>query len=101
MAGTGFAAFMLCSMMWIGFDQPLGITALRLAAIYAIVDAVLVGFELIPGFASLTFLSWLLALGLFITLMTNWLELETKDAIAVAFVSQFIRVGLLVALAMI
>jgi hypothetical protein len=93
MVGTGFAAFMICSMLWIGFDQPLGVTVLRLAAIYAIVDAVLLGFEMIPGVGAFTLLAWLLALSLYVGLMTKWLDLDTKDAVAVALATQFVRIG--------
>lgn len=85
MVGVGFGVFVACSAVWIGFDQPLGVSVLRLAAIYAIVDAVVFLAALLPGGGGTGFLSWLVSIVIYYTLLSRWLELEGRDAFLVAF----------------
>lgn len=81
----GLIVFVACSAIWIGFDQPFGITALRLAAIYAIADAV---GEVVRGIP----LAQFIVPGLvYIGLLIKWLELDSQDAIILAVVTAAVR----------
>jgi hypothetical protein len=81
----GLVVFAVCSAIWIGFDQPFGITALRLAAIYAIADAV---GEVVRGIPLAQFIVPALV---YIGLLIKWLELDSQDAVILAVVTGAIR----------
>ncbi len=95
MVAIGLGVFFACSVAWIGFDQPLLVTVLRLAAIYAIADTVAL---VIPG---VPVLSWLVVAGVYVGLLSKWLQLETRDAVVVALLTAFAhRLALIVVLSM-
>lgn len=90
----GLASYFLCCMLWIGFDQPWGITTLRLAAIYAVLDAIAVAISSV----SVALVSWLLLSFVHITLLSKWLELDTQDAVLVSMVTMGMRMLAFIAL---
>ncbi|MEK6701524.1 MAG: hypothetical protein AABZ53_04625 [Planctomycetota bacterium] len=92
---SGVIVFLLCCAIWIGFNAPIHLTALRLAGIYAITDAVasVVGF-IIP----MQLIVWLAMLLTYVGLLQDMLELDLVDAILVAVVTFFVRLGVVVAI---
>jgi len=99
-AVVGFVVFVICSILWIGFDQPLGVSALRLAAIYAITDLVLVGMATIPGVGQIGILRWLASMFVYYTLMTRWLDMEGRDVFIVSFLSTLARAAVFITIVM-
>jgi hypothetical protein len=84
----GVVAFFLCCLLWMGFDAPMHLTALRLAGVYALVDAASLILSLLP----LHFLGWVIVLAIYIGLLAEALELDLQDAIIVGVVTSLIRV---------
>lgn len=84
---TGVLGFFVCCYLWLGFDAPLHLTALRLAAVYAVTDAV--GSML--WFLPIPFLAMVIALFVYVGLLADMLELELGDAVIVGFVTFVIR----------
>lgn len=89
-----FVAYLICCTLWIGFDMPLGITALRLAATF-----------------SWTFFTWILSLMIFpyvpivgliftvvvlFSLLKNWLEIESLDALGLTFATIVVGITVVV-----
>lgn len=87
----GLVVFAACSAIWIGFDQPFGITAIRLAAIYAIADAVGVAVKVLP----IPLVQFIIPSLVYIGLLIKWLELDTQDAVILAVVTGAVRAVLL------
>ena len=87
----GLVVFWLCSILWIGMDAPLHLTALRLAAVYAVAD--LVGFVL--GFIPILFVGWLLMLFVYIGLLMDMLDLDAPDAIGLAIATFLVKFAII------
>jgi hypothetical protein len=83
----GVLAFFLCCLLWMGFDAPMHLTALRLAGIYAVVDAVGAVLGLLP----IPLVPFLLTMALYIGMLAESLELDLQDAILVGLVTWFIK----------
>jgi hypothetical protein len=83
---AGLGVYVLCCMIWIGFDMPLHLVAFRLAAIYAVVDLVGgVGVAIgVPGIV-LSCIMLFTCVGL----LMEELDLELQDAIIVAVLTAF------------
>lgn len=77
-----FIAYMTCCALWIGFDMPIAITALRLAAIYAWSDAVRIVLTLLMG-EYLAIIAWMISMAVMFWLLNKWLELDFVDSIGV------------------
>jgi hypothetical protein len=93
----GVLGFFLCCMIWIGFDAPMHLTAMRLAGIYAVVDAVDATLELMP--LPIVLITWLVPAVLYIILLSQILDLELVDAFLLALVTFFIRMGVFIMIA--
>jgi hypothetical protein len=92
----GFIAYVVCSMMFIGFDEPIGVTFVRLGAVYAITDAVEAIIKPIPV---LGWTAWLIAGIVYLGLLMQLMELDLEDAWLVAaatFVAKVV-IGLAIA----
>jgi hypothetical protein len=94
----GVAVFLLCCAIWIGFDAPVHLTALRLAGIYAVTDLarVLVSFVPYGGI-----LLWIIPLAMYVSLLARMLEIEWTEAVIVGVVTWAVKmIIVLVILAM-
>jgi hypothetical protein len=81
---VGLASFFICSALWIGFEAPWHLTALRLAGIYSMSFAVLVVAVVVVPFGVIGLaIGWIT----YITLLMKYLDLDTADAFMVALVS--------------
>lgn len=94
---AGLIAYFLCCLIWIGFDEPLPIVAFKLAAIYAVVDALAAALSFIPLFG-LGLFNTLVTLIAYTSLLMSRLELDSGDAVAVAFVTFLVKVAMAIAL---
>lgn len=90
----GVAGFFLCCMLWMGFDAPMHITALRLAGVYALVDMTIV---LLLVVLPIQFVG-IIALVVYVGLLAESLELDLQDAIIVGLVTFLIRFMVRIAL---
>jgi hypothetical protein len=91
----GCIAFFLCCLLWMGFDAPMHLTALRLAGVYALVDAA----TLVLGFLPVPLVPVLLILFLYVGLMAESLDLEIVDAVIVGLLTFFLKMGVVLVLA--
>jgi hypothetical protein len=83
----GVLAFFLCCLIWMGFDAPMHLTAIRLAGVYALTDAAAALLSFLP----LLLISWMITLALYIGLLAESLELDLQDAVLVGLVTWFIK----------
>jgi hypothetical protein len=75
----GGAVFWVCCLMWIGFDAPFHLTLIRLAGIYAVVDAV----ALATGFLPVLIVGRVITLAVYIALLADLMDMDYTDAIFV------------------
>lgn len=87
----GFVAYVACSMLFIGFDEPLGVTFVRLGAVYAVTDAVSGLVSPIPVFGLLV--GWIIAGAVYLGMLMHFMELALEDAWLVAVVTFLIKVA--------
>lgn len=87
--------YLVCSVMFIGFDEPLPLTALRLAGVYAVVDALFAIIALLP----FGFLGWIVISIVWVGLMVAVMEIETQDAVIFGVLSFIAKVLVVVAAA--
>jgi hypothetical protein len=96
----GVAVLWLCSLLWIGFNAPMTLNALRLAGIYAVIDVIML--MAAAGSASgnlpLCLAGVLLSGVVYIALLIEMLDLEPVDAVAVAVATFAAKVYLFLAL---
>jgi len=85
----GLAVFWVCCLVWIGFDAPIHLTALRLAGIYALVDFAgsILGFIPIMGGV----IGWLVSLLIYIGLLMDLLEMDLQDTVIVALLTSLAK----------
>lgn len=83
----GVAVFWVCCLVWIGFDAPIHLTALRLAGIYALVDLADVIFTFVP----IPLVGWAVPLFIYIGLLMDLLEMDLQDAVIVALITFLVR----------
>ena len=91
----GFAAYVGCSFAFVGFDEPLGVTLVRLAGVYAVIDAIGAVLGAIP------FLGWFafpIQAFCYIGLLMQVMELDWEDAWLVAAVTYIVHIALGLAL---
>ena len=84
----GWAVFLICSMLWIGFDQPLRMTVVQLTGAY--------GFY--AGLGSIAestpYLGWVIQLIAFVCLLgllAKLLDIEWRDALILAMASSILK----------
>lgn len=93
---VGLGVYIVCCLLWIGFDMPLHLVAFRLAAIYAVVD-------LLDSLGGLLGIFGILVWGLiyltYLGLLMEELDLDFQDAWILAFLTSFAKliVGVILA----
>lgn len=87
----GILGFFLCCMIWLGFDAPWHLTALNLAAVYAVTDLVQACAGLIP----IPLVPLLISLLCYMGLLSSMLDLEWEDTWLVAVVTFLIKAGVI------
>jgi hypothetical protein len=83
----GYLAYFLLAAVWFGSDEPPGMTILRLAAAYALADAV----SEIVSIAFILFLTQALIFGAYIGLLMKFLELDAMEATVLALVTALLK----------
>lgn len=83
----GFVAYMLLAMIWFGSDNPAGITLLRLAAAYALADAI----SAVVSIVFILFLAQALIFLGYVGLLMKFLELDAVEAMVLALVTAVFR----------
>jgi len=91
---VGVAVFWLCCLIWVGFDAPMHLTALRLAAIYSVVDLTII----VAGIALPGLIAFVIGVVLYIGLLSQFLEMEFTDAIIVGFVTFVAKIVIVMAI---
>ncbi|MDZ4756204.1 MAG: hypothetical protein SGJ11_17140 [Phycisphaerae bacterium] len=86
--------YLLCSFAWIGFDEPLPMTALRLAGVYALAN---IGYMLLYIFGTMTmgFLTigiWAVPTMIYIGLLAQIMEVDFEDALIVAIITTVVKI---------
>lgn len=76
--------FATCCLIWIGFDAPLHLTALRIAGIYAICDLVQHTINQVP-LAGI--FAWVITIFVYIGLLSEMLDMDIQDAVVVALLT--------------
>ncbi len=92
---VGVAVFFICSLIWIGFDAPWGITTLRLAGIYALVDIV----AQLMGFLPINLIGPVVTTVMYLIMLQKHLDIDQTDAIAVALITGVIKVFIAIGIA--
>lgn len=87
--------YLVCSVIFIGFDEPLPLTAMRLAGVYAVVDALFAIISLLP----FGFLGWVVISIVWVGLMVEVMEIETLDAVIFGVLSFIAKVLVVIAAA--
>jgi hypothetical protein len=80
---VGVLVFWLCCLVYLGFDAPMHLTALRLAGIYAVTDVV----GLVAGFVPFPILPMVITLTVYIGLLMDLLDLDIQDAVILGFIT--------------
>ncbi|MEM9166174.1 MAG: hypothetical protein AAGB48_04035 [Planctomycetota bacterium] len=86
---VGWVVFFLCSMMWIGFDQPLRMTAVQLIGAYGAFAGTWALLSQIPFFG---FIAFIVSGFVLVGLLADLLEIEYKDAFIVAVLSAVMKI---------
>lgn len=89
----GLGVYLLCCVIWIGFNDPIHLIVLNLVGIYAVTDLLSTGLGLIP----LPFLG-LLPLVLYVGLLSERLEIELSDAIIVGLITFLVKMFIFLAI---
>lgn len=88
---AGLAAYFICCLLWVGFDEPLPIVAFKLAAIYAVVDLLNLGLSFVPVISTPILKMILVGLA-YIGLLMTQLDLDSGDALGVAIATFIMKV---------
>lgn len=91
----GLVVYLLCCVIWIGFNEPIHLIVLNLAGIYAVTDLISTGIELIPFTIPLV---WLVPLFVYVGLLSERLEIELRDAIVVGLVTYLAKLFIFMAI---
>lgn len=91
---VGLFIYLACSIMWIGFDEPLPMTGLRLAGVFALAE---VAYSLVSivtmaaiGLFGITLL--IIPLLIYAGLLAKVMEIEIQDAVIVAVLTTIARI---------
>lgn len=88
------ATFFVCGVIWIGFDEPLGVEALRLAAVCAITEVARAIVSPLPmNFRIQTVVQMVVGF-VFIASLMQLMEMEKEDAIIFAIFAWVVRITL-------
>jgi ribosomal protein L32/predicted RNA-binding Zn-ribbon protein involved in translation (DUF1610 family) len=90
-APVGFLVYLACSIAFIGFDEPLGVTFIRLAAAYAMADVMFAGIDAIPYIG---WYAWPFEAMIYTGLLMNLMELDFEDARVVAVITFIVHMVL-------
>ncbi|MFN0132011.1 MAG: hypothetical protein ACKVW3_05705 [Phycisphaerales bacterium] len=84
--GTG--VFFLACLIWLGFDAPFHLTALRLAGIFAVVNLVSVVLRMtpLPGIAA-----WAITMFIYLGMLVESLDMEVVDAVIMSLLITFVK----------
>lgn len=90
----GLAVYIVCSFLWIGFDEPLPMTALRLMGVYALADIgyTLVGLVPMSGFGVMGLGMWIAPTVVYFLLLAQIMELDIEDAVIVAVATSILKI---------
>lgn len=97
--GNAVVVFFLCSVVWIGLDDPIPVVALKIGGIYALLnfaEILLFQIPLLGSFFAMIFVSFA-----YLLLLMKQLDLEMIEAVVVAvltFLSKVLIVSFLVSL---
>lgn len=92
---VGIVVYLMCCALWMGSDAPLGLTALRLAAVFALGD-IAVG---MAAFVPLLYLQIAMIVAVYGVLIHKLMDLDLQDAMIVGVVTSFTRYGVFMAIA--
>lgn len=85
----GLLVYWLCGVIWIGFDAPLHLIALRLLGIYGVVDAISTGVGAVIG---APLIGSLVACVFYIHLLSEMLDMDLTDAVIVGILTFLAKV---------
>ncbi len=88
---VGFLAYIALSIAMIGFDEPLGVTFVRIAAVLAVADACTSAIDAIPYIG---WYAWPLEGFIYTGLLMSVMELDFEEARIVALVTFVLHLGL-------
>lgn len=88
---VGVIVFLGCCLLWMGFDAPIHLIALRLAAVYAVTDAV----GVFVGFIPIGIVQWAIMCMVYVGLLQDMLELDLNDALLVGIITFAVRAAIL------
>ena len=91
---VGFLAYVALSIAFIGFDEPLGVTFVRIGAVLAVADACTNVIDAIPYIG---WYAWPLEGFIYTGLLMSVMELDFEDARIVALVTFMLHLGLFLA----
>lgn len=86
----GIAAYWLCCLLWVGFDEPMPMVALKLAGIYAVVDLLGQSLAFVP-MLNIGIMKLAITGVAYIGLLMSMLELDQADAIGVAIATFLVK----------
>lgn len=85
----GFIVYFVCSLMWIGFDEPIPMTALRLMGAIALGN---IGFTLVGLSPIRPMLLWAAPTIVYFLILSHVMEIDYEDAVIVAIITSVIKV---------
>ncbi|MBN4082598.1 hypothetical protein JYS44_00005, partial [Phycisphaeraceae bacterium AH-315-B13] len=88
----GWVVFFVCSVMWIGFDQPLRKTVVQIIGAYGLYSGVASVLELIPLPGIITFF---IAMAVLVSLLSEMLDIDLQDAIVISLIVIIVKVMLM------
>ncbi|GAB5496099.1 MAG: hypothetical protein Phyf2KO_11790 [Phycisphaerales bacterium] len=86
----GWVIFFLCSMMWIGFDQPLRMTVVQIVGAFGLYSGIAALLSLVPIPGIVTFF---VGAAILVGLISERLEIDLQDAIVVAILVAIAKVA--------
>jgi hypothetical protein len=81
--------YFVCSLLWIGFDEPLPMTALRLMGVVALGD---IGFTLVDLSPFRPFYIWIIPTIIYCAILAQVMEVDYEDAVIVAVATGVLKV---------
>lgn len=87
---AGWSMFFLCSVMWIGFDQPLRATVVQTIGAFGFYAgaAAVIGLLPIPGLVI-----WLIGMAVLAGVLSDLLEIDLQDAAIIAVLVTVLRIA--------
>ncbi len=79
----GLVVYVICGMLWLGFDAPLHLIAIRLLGIYAVVEAIQVGADIILP----TMVAGLIGCAFYVHLLSEMVDMDLPDAVIVGLLT--------------